>query len=282
MTVTIRPSVRQWIGFVLLSSTLALCPSPSDALEIAVTFDKSESAEPLDGRVLLLIATDTKREPRFQVSGRISSAQVFGVDVDGLKPGEAAVIGSGVFGYPLRDLSELSPGEYYVQALLHKYETFHVAHGHTLKLPMDRGEGQQWKRAPGNLYSEPRKMRLDPASDKRVRIRLDKVIPPIKEPEDTKYIKHVKIRSKVLSEFWGRPMHLGAHVLVPEGFDEHPEAHYPLMIFHGHFPADFGGFRTEPPDPRPRARVQRALRRRGLQRFPAAGGLRLLSQMDQP
>jgi hypothetical protein len=38
-------------------------------------------------------------------------------------------------------------------------------------------------------------------------------------------------------------------VLLPEGFDEHPEARYPLAIFHGHFPADFGGFRPEPPDP---------------------------------
>jgi len=44
-------------------------------------------------------------------------------------------------------------------------------------------------------------------------------------------------------------MYLGAHILVPEGFDEHPEAHYPLAVFHGHFPADFEGFRTEPPDP---------------------------------
>jgi hypothetical protein len=38
-------------------------------------------------------------------------------------------------------------------------------------------------------------------------------------------------------------------VLLPHGYDEHPEARYPLMIFHGHFPADFGDFRTEPPDP---------------------------------
>ncbi len=43
-------------------------------------------------------------------------------------------------------------------------------------------------------------------------------------------------------------MHLGAHVLLPEGFDEHPQAHYPLVIFHGHHPANFGGFRPEPPD----------------------------------
>ncbi len=44
-------------------------------------------------------------------------------------------------------------------------------------------------------------------------------------------------------------MYLGANVLVPEGFDEHPEAHFPLAINHGHFPPDFDGFRTEPPDP---------------------------------
>ena len=44
-------------------------------------------------------------------------------------------------------------------------------------------------------------------------------------------------------------MFLGAHILLPEGFDEHPDAKYPLAIMHGHFPSDFGGFRTTPPDP---------------------------------
>ena len=43
-------------------------------------------------------------------------------------------------------------------------------------------------------------------------------------------------------------MHLGAHVLLPHGYDTHPDARYPLMIFHGHFPKDFGGFRVETPD----------------------------------
>jgi hypothetical protein len=43
-------------------------------------------------------------------------------------------------------------------------------------------------------------------------------------------------------------MYLGAHVLVPWGFDEHPDARYPLAIYHGHFPATINGFREEPPD----------------------------------
>ena len=46
-------------------------------------------------------------------------------------------------------------------------------------------------------------------------------------------------------------MHLGAYVLVPEGFNDRPEARYPLIIHHGHFEEDFsqdGGFRDTPPD----------------------------------
>jgi hypothetical protein len=114
---------------------------------------------------------------------------------------------------------------------------------------MDRGEGQKWNRAPGNLYSTPRQVHVDPSSSERISISLDQVIPPIPNPADTKYIKHVKIQSDLLTEFWGRPMYLGAHVLIPEGFDVYTEARYPLVVFHGHFPNDFGGFREEPPDP---------------------------------
>ncbi|MFO7857719.1 MAG: alpha/beta hydrolase-fold protein [Ectothiorhodospiraceae bacterium] len=62
-------------------------------------------------------------------------------------------------------------------------------------------------------------------------------------------MKHIRMKSELLSEFWGRPTYLGAHVLLPEGFDEHPEARYPLAVFHGHFPKGFGGFRETPPDP---------------------------------
>ncbi|HEX9761075.1 MAG TPA: alpha/beta hydrolase-fold protein, partial [Candidatus Acidoferrales bacterium] len=213
-----------------------------------VSIDRAAHATPLDGRVLLLIAKDDTREPRFQVSGTLGSAQVFGVDVDALRPGQAAVIDASTFGYPLRSTTQLPAGEYFVQALLQRYETFTPKHGHTIKLPMDQGEGRQWNRAPGNLYSKPVKMRLDPASGTRLEILMDQIIPPITPPKDTKYIRHIKMQSKLLTEFWGRPMYLGAHVLLPEGFNEHPNARYPLMVFHGHFPSDFGGFRTEPPD----------------------------------
>ena len=67
-------------------------------------------------------------------------------------------------GFPLARLSDVPAGTYTAQALFHKYETFHRADGFTLKLPMDRGEGQQWAQAPGNLYSTPVQVRVDSAA----------------------------------------------------------------------------------------------------------------------
>ncbi len=135
-----------------------------------------------------------------------------------------------------------------MQALLVKYETFHRADGKTVKLPMDQGEGRHWNLAPGNLYSKPVKMTLG-KSGAPVKIVLDQEIPPIPDQPDTKYVRHIKIQSELLTKFWGRPMYLSAVVLVPWGFDEHPEAHYPLMLFHDHFVDGIDDFRTEPPDP---------------------------------
>lgn len=215
----------------------------------SVTLPAGAGPAPADGRLLLMFSKNETTEPRFQVNETFASAQVFGLNVETWAAGEARLFRGDEFGYPVRSLPELPAGTYFVQALLHRYETFHRKDGHVVKLPMDRGEGQQWNLAPGNLYSLPVKIQFDPKKGDVFRISLDQVIPPIPEPEDTKYIKHIKIQSKLLTEFWGRPMFLGAHVLLPEGWAEHPDVRYPLAVYHGHFPADFSGFRTEPPDP---------------------------------
>ena len=93
-----------------------------------------------------------------QINDTPKSQMVFGMDVDGLKPDQAVVIDGKAWGYPIRSLNDVPPGDYYVQALLHRYETFHLSSGPTVKLPMDRGEGQHWNTAPGNLYSKPGKI----------------------------------------------------------------------------------------------------------------------------
>ncbi len=234
---------------------LALCFELADfsaaaqSPRVEVVVSDHLSSTPLDGRVLLMISTSGDQEPRFQISEGVKSQQIFGVDAEGFAPGKPVVIDSAALGYPVESLASIPAGDYFVQALLHKYETFKRSDGHIVKLPMDRGEGQHWNRAPGNLYSTPVKVHFDATSAAPIRVTLDKEIPAIEPPKDTKYIKHIRIQSKLLTDFWGRPMHLGAVVLLPIGFDEHPEARYPLVLNHGHFESTFGEFREAPPDP---------------------------------
>ena len=220
----------------------------SGSTQFSISFSQQKSEKPLDGRMLLLLSTDPSEEPRMQINDTPKTQMVFGVDVDGLKPEQAVTVDATAWGYPIRSLRDVPPGEYYMQALLQKYETFHRSDGKTIKLPMDQGEGRHWNIAPGNLYSKPVKMTLG-KSGAPVKIVLDQEIPPIPDKPDTKYVRHIKIQSELLTKFWGRPMYLSAVVLVPWGFDEHPEAHYPLMLFHDHFVDDIDDFRTEPPDP---------------------------------
>ncbi|MEL6635835.1 MAG: hypothetical protein AAFW73_03275 [Bacteroidota bacterium] len=227
--------------------TKPLATAPPAASPITVRLPAAAGDQALNGRLLLLFSTDPSAEPRFQIKGGTGTQQVFGQNIENWQPGTAVTIDPQVFGYPVEKLDQLAAGTYTIQALFHRYETFQRADGHTVLLPMDRGEGQHWNRAPGNWYSTPRPVAIGPEGEAIV-IELDQEIPPITPPEDSKYIKHLRIKSQLLSEFWGRDMYLGAHVLLPAGYDEHPEARYPLAIMHGHFPYDFNGFRESPPD----------------------------------
>jgi len=224
-----------------------LLPMALAAQSFSVTFPKEVSAQPLDGRLLLCLSTDPSDEPRNQIDDTMRSQIVFGLNVDGWQPGQPAVVDATAWGYPIRSLKDVPPGQYTVQAVLNKYETFHRSDGKTVKLHPDQGEGQRWNISPGNLISKPMKVTVKPGAS--ISIALTEVIPPIPTPADTKYIRHIRIQSAALTKFWGRPMFISAIVLVPEGFDEHPNAHFPLIIFHDHFVDNFDDFRTTPPDP---------------------------------
>ncbi len=227
----------------------ALGNSSNSEANIQITYPSEHYDAPLDGRLILLLSEKMEPELRFQLRDDSKTCQAFGMDVADWQPGKALQFDNQAFGYPITNLDDLPTGEFFVQVLFHKYETFTRSDGKVVKLPMDRGEGQQWNRAPGNLYSTPQKVTISSGQFPEITIALENKIPAITPPEDTKYVKHIKLKSKLLSEFWGRDIYLGAHVLLPEGWEGHPNVKYPLAIMHGHFPRDFGGFRSTPPDP---------------------------------
>ena len=222
--------------------------SPQEGPRFEIQFPSAVRASAVTGRVLVIITRDSSKEPRFQAGARYMGSPFFGVDVEAMQAETSAIIDGSTPGYPTPSLREIPAGDYYVQAFLNVYTEFHRADGHTIWAHMDQWEGQDMFSSRGNLYSRVEKIHLDP-SGYTVKLELTEVIPPIVVPPDTQWVKRIKIQSQLLSEFWGCPVYLGAVVLLPKGYDDHPDAYYPVDYEQDHFRlAPPYQFRDQPPD----------------------------------
>ena len=232
------------VGFVVcvfsilisLPGSIHAGPAPqSGATKFEISFPAAAHADAITGRVFVMISKKDTPEPRMQAGGYGDTSPIFASDVSALAAGQTTVIDGNTQGYPLRSLRDIPAGDYYVQALMNIYTEFHRADGHTIWAHMDQWEGQHFARSPGNIYSEVQKVHLDPGAGYAVKFSLTKVIPAVTVPADTAYVKHIKIQSDMLTKFWGHPMFIGAVVLLPKGYDVHPDAHYPVIYDEGHF-----------------------------------------------
>ena len=201
-------------------------------LRFEISFPASAHAQPVTGRVFVMISRTSEREPRLQI-GR-TGVPFFGRDVETLAPGQAGVIDQTDLGSPVESLKDIPPGEYFVQGFVNVYSEFKRADGHVLWMHDDQWEGQRWNVSPGNLYSDVQKITVDPAKGGVVRLSAAKVIPPVTVPPDTKWIKRFRFQSASLSKFWGRPIYLGATVLLPRDYDSETMS-YPVHYAQGHF-----------------------------------------------
>lgn len=240
------------LALLAVAASLAGLSAGSDspvaaALRFELSFPASVRAEPADGRVFVVLSREGGSEPRLQfgkVGEQYRSTPFFGEDVAGLRPGQWVAVGGGSLGYPIARLADIPAGDYFVQGMLSVYTSFPRADGHTVKLHADQGEGQVFQISPGNLYSEVRKVHIDPRRGDVVRLTLEKKIPPVELPPDTDLVKRVRFQSPLLSKFWGRPIFLGATILLPRDYEKDRSVSYPVNYEQGHFstdaPGDFG------------------------------------------
>ncbi|HEX3866546.1 MAG TPA: hypothetical protein VHV78_07315 [Gemmatimonadaceae bacterium] len=216
-------------------------PRPPVATTFEITFPASAHAGPITGRLVLAIAKTAQPEPRLAISPR--GAAIFGIDIDQLAPNRPAVIDESTLGYPAQ-LSALAPGDYFAQAAISIYEHVHRSDGKSMWLPMNDGNIEFFSNAAHNLYSDVVPVHV--GKDGVVKISAAHVVPAFERPKDTEWIKQVSFQSPMLTAFWGRPIFIHASVLLPKGYAEHPDAHYPAVYTLGHGEAPLS-FSTNPP-----------------------------------
>ena len=210
-------------------SMLAPAPLAAQAPRFEVTVSSAIRSAPLTGRLVLVIAKSDRPEPRLIVSP--SGPAIFGVDLQQLRAGQAAVVDDSALGYPM-PLRALPPGDYFVQAVINVYEQVRRADGKAIWVHMNDGTIETFQVAAGNLYSDVQRVRI--GSGGTVRLTVSKVIPPQPRPADTEWVKRVRIQSQKLTAFWGKPVYIHATVLLPKGYAEHPSTRYPSIYTLGH------------------------------------------------
>jgi putative esterase len=226
----------------LAASAFAASAWAAPATRFEVTVPAAVEAKPLTGRLIIAIADKPTPEPRLAIG--MTGPVLAAVDIEALPAGKAAVVDAGAVSFPLDSISRLPAGDYWVQPFLVRYDKVTRSDGKTIWAPINH-DRVPFTMLPGNLYGPAQKVRLDPAAGFDVKLAMDKVIGPIERPKDDAWLKQVRIKSEILSKFWGYPIYLGATVLVPKGWDEHPQARYPVVyaMSHGERPYLFN------PDP---------------------------------
>jgi hypothetical protein len=175
--------MRRWsLWLVLLAGS-----TEAQETRFEVSFPAAARAEPVTGRVYVMISRTNETEPRLQIS-QTGGTPFFGRDVE-RAPGEAAILDESDLGSPVPSLRQIPAGEYFVQAFVNVYSEFRRSDGHVVWMHDDRWEGQKWNISPGNLHSLARRVRLDPESGYRVSLVADQVIPPIEIPPDSSWVK---------------------------------------------------------------------------------------------
>ena len=252
---------------------------------VLVTFPAELSKTAVDGRLLLMISSDDGAEPRFQISDGPRTQQVFGIDVDGWKPGDAGTFDGAVLGYPLESACATLPaGHLHGAGAAAQVRDVHaLATATPSSCRWTAAKASSGTARPATSTARRRRSRSSREGRRADRDRARPGDPADPAADGHEYVKHVRIQSERLSKFWGRDMYLGAHVLLPEGFDTHPDARYPLVINHGHFPHDLGGLRETPPDPNLKCEYSASASTSTCYNRIAAGArARLLQGVDRP
>jgi hypothetical protein len=215
--------------FLAFAARQARAQTQGGTPKFTVSYSRAANSGPITGRIVVVLAPKGEPEPRLTVSP--NGPAIFGVDIDHLQPGDTATIDASSVGFP-KALADLPAGDYFAQAVIDIYTQARRSDGHTIWVHLNDGTQETFNIAVGNLYSLPQKIHL--GSGGTFTLNVDHVIQPNPAPTDTEWVKHVRIQSAKMTAFWGHPIYINATVLLPKGYEQHPETRYPTVFTMGH------------------------------------------------
>ena len=116
-------------------------------------------------------------------------------------------------------LKDIPPGDYFVQGFVNVYSEFKRVrrpHGVDARRPVGR---PALERLAGQSLQRGRSACTSVRPTETIKLVADQKIPAVQVPADTAWVKRFKIQSPMLTKFWGRPIYLGATVLLPRDYD---------------------------------------------------------------
>ncbi|KAI4624808.1 uncharacterized protein J4E87_005288 [Alternaria ethzedia] len=230
-------------------------------LNVKLSIENGLLDVPTDGRIVLMFAPEGE-DPLDDTDVTSSPNKIFGKNVYNFGSKQAVFFSggsndstaTGVYGWPNVSLSDIDPGTYSVQAFLTRYETVTRSDGSKVSVRFPCGDGAPNVNGYGSLKTPLQDVEISEGGQTieltfnnitAVENFAGKEIGGCNQGnyEDTDTLKHIKIRSKKLSKFWGRDMYVGANVVLPSGYDAaDKKTQYPVIYNQGHWPAGEGAY----------------------------------------
>ena len=240
-----------WAFLLFRLAGLAGDPGAALHLNFEVAIRKGLAVEPKDGRLFIIITRTNSPEPRFTLSktGR-DAPVVIARDISGFSSVTNVVLDQNDLWLPNNSSGHDPSHSTFLSRRLaapksdeggSQTKADHVLVApksdkggsrftYTIQASFDSSQDLRSPNAPGNLFSQSQPLRFDPERGGTVKLELSQQVPPDQLPPETSELKFVRLQSKLLSRFYGRPVFLRAGVILPRDYERELSRRYPLWV----------------------------------------------------
>ena len=203
------------VAALLSAAATFAAPGP---LRFKITLAPEAASTIQSGRIIVLMSDRPEKQQRLAAGFSPTGNWLAAMEVDALRAGQSVLFNPDLQAYPV-PLSQAPKGKLQFMAVLDPDHSY-----------------ARNRQDEGDVYSEVVQLEIDPASTEPIELILDKKQGAGRKLEDTANIKLVEYESKLLSDFWGRPIFIHAGVVLPPGYDASKQPYPAVYNIHG-----FGG-----------------------------------------